>query len=834
MKRGKKALAVLSTAALFGTTPAAVTLPFLTATVAHAAGTATALVVPNINSSAQIADLGTIDLFIPKGALASGSDNQVTLLLPNGFQFDPAVIGSDWTEADVTQGVSAANVSVAALPGGTTPSTISYNEQMNNNVSYGITVAPVNNSRPMTAQDNVTKRVAAPYVDLATTSGVFSGTVGVEWQIPSATLLKIKFNPQPGWSQIDDVHLLVHLPNINVTGPSDGPVNATLIAPSNSALPTGTVTVANVVSSGKVDLAATDTQSSSDEFTFNLAVNEEVAGSLKTSTNALKLKLPSGFKWYTDSQNAPAALVYGQDAKAKTNLQIHVQDQDLWISTTDSTTQASGWLITGLHFYVDDETVARNGDVTVQITGASSTNVSSLVVGHYGQVGFESSVVSKPTLIAGKKEQIIGDIIIKETVPGSFIDGRTVTLQLPDGARWETPFENSKDAQNGNYVGSITATNGLGTPKVVYTDTDRRTLKLIVNGNSNKNSTNPGEIDLRNMQVALQPGFSGDLTIQLGGSEGVTGNITVATVQTPISVKADTTPNVIVGAGGQAIGTITLTENVAGGFAKNSDVGSGYNQVHIELPYGVQFDGTPTVEVTQGDLRIKDVSSGLGSNNKGYLDFYVDAESTTPSQITISNAKLKLDRTVPQGDIVLKVKGPAVSYTAYAKDANPDLNSPFAVQTWQDNNTTAASTTIATVTTPAQSGSNVATFTVGSTTYTVNGQQQTMDVAPYLKNDGRVMLPVRFVANALGVSDDSIIWNQNDKSVTIFKGGSVVKMTLGSNTLIVNGTAVQMDVAPELYNDGRVMLPIRWVGQALNANISWDQATQTVTVTTQQ
>ncbi|WP_157935563.1 copper amine oxidase N-terminal domain-containing protein [Kyrpidia spormannii] len=818
MNKGKKALAVLSTAALFGTTPAAVALPFLTATVAHAAGTATALVVPNINSSVQTADLGTVDLFIPKGALASGQDNQVTLMLPNGFQFDPAVVGTKWQTTNVNG--SPGNASVTMLDGTTAP-TITTNVAVNG-VTYPVGLPAKTGSRN-------TPIVPAPYVDVAVGNAI-STDATVTWEIPSATLLKVKV---VSGTQYDDVHLLLHLPQVNVTGPSDGPVNATLIAPSNSALPTGTVAVANVVSSGKVDLAATDTQSSSDDFKFNLAVNEEVAGSLKTSTNALKLKLPSGFKWHTDSQNASAALVYGQEAKPQTNMQIHVQDQDLWISTTASTTQASGWLITGLHFYVDDETVARNGDVTVQVTGASSTNVSSLVVGHYGQVGFESSVVSKPTLIAGKKEQIIGDIIIKETVPGSFIDGRTVTLQLPDGARWETPFENSKDP-NGNYVGSITATNGLGTPQVLYTDTDRRTLKLVINGSSNKNSTNPGEIDLRNMQVALQPGFSGDLTIQLGGSEGVTGNITVATVQTPISVKADTTPSVIVGSGGQAIGTITLTENVAGGFAKNSDVGSGYNQVHLELPYGVQFDGTPKVEVTQGDLRIKDITAGLGSDNKGYLDFYVDAESTTPSQITISDAKLKLDRTVPQGSIVLKVKGSSVSYTAYAKDANPDLKGAYAVQTWYDNNKTAASTTIANVTTPAQSGSNVATFTVGSNSYTVNGVQQTMDVAPYLKNDGRVMLPVRFVANALGVTDDHIVWNGADKSVTIFKGNTVAKMTVGSTTMVVNGVAVQMDVAPELYNDGRVMLPIRWIGQALGAQLSWDQNTQTVTVTSQQ
>ncbi|MCL6576977.1 copper amine oxidase N-terminal domain-containing protein [Kyrpidia sp.] len=821
MKRGKKALAVLSTAALLGTTPAAVALPFLTSSVAYAAGTATAITTPNISTSQPYADLGTIDMFIPKGALGSVDPNgntQVTLLLPSGFQFDSSLIGKTWGNTDVTDST-----------------TSSFWETTTSNTVANLPTKVYNTYNNGTNTINI----YAPYVD-----GIAPGGGSVHWTIGSPTLLKITVDSA---AQSDDWHLFVHLPSIKVSGPGNGPVNVTMIAPSTSPLPTGSVTVGNVATAGKVDLAATDVVSSSDHFTFNLAVSEEVAQSLRPG-QALKLKLPSGFKWdatavtsgdatsTSDTANVVVADVYGDphvytdtNNNSVSNIKVtNDGDQTLWINVDHPTKQASGYLITNLGFYVDDETVARAGDVTVLVTGGSTTNVSNLVVGHYGQIGFQATAESQPTLIAGQKEQIIGDIIIKETVPGSFVSGRTVTLTLPDTARWESQFENrnSTDIQ-----GAYSATNGIYVSKIQYTDTDKRTLKLTIGGESSANSTNPAEIDLRNMQVALQPGFSGDLNVELGGTEGVTGNVTVATVQSPVSVKVDNAPNVIIGSGSQDIGTITLTENVAGGFAKTTVGGKTYNQVHIELPYGVQFDGTPNVEVTQGDLSIKDISSGLGSDNKGYLDFYVDAESTTPSVITISGAKLKLDRTVPQGDIVLKVKGSSVSYTAYAVDQTDEST---AVQPWADNNKTAASTVIAHVTTPAQSGSNVATFTVGSTTYTVNGQQQTMDVAPYLKNDGRVMLPVRFVANALGVSDDSIIWNQNDKSVTIFKGGSVVKMTLGSNTLIVNGTAVQMDVAPELYNDGRVMLPIRWVGQALNANISWDQATQTVTVTTQQ
>ena len=40
---------------------------------------------------------------------------------------------------------------------------------------------------------------------------------------------------------------------------------------------------------------------------------------------------------------------------------------------------------------------------------------------------------------------------------------------------------------------------------------------------------------------------------------------------------------------------------------------------------------------------------------------------------------------------------------------------------------------------------------VGSTTYTVNGEKHTMDVAPYIASSNRTMVPIRFVAEAFGI-----------------------------------------------------------------------------------
>ena len=56
-----------------------------------------------------------------------------------------------------------------------------------------------------------------------------------------------------------------------------------------------------------------------------------------------------------------------------------------------------------------------------------------------------------------------------------------------------------------------------------------------------------------------------------------------------------------------------------------------------------------------------------------------------------------------------------------------------------------------------------AVFTVGQTTYTVNGQVKTMDVAPEVVSE-RVAFPVRFCAEAMGATVD---WNEATGTVQI-------------------------------------------------------------------
>jgi hypothetical protein len=215
-------------------------------------------------------------------------------------------------------------------------------------------------------------------------------------------------------------------------------------------------------------------------------------------------------------------------------------------------------------------------------------------------------------------------------------------------------------------------------------------------------------------------------------------------------------------------------------------------------------------EVEEGDIEI---SSAKIVDNGESIELTVKAESDEASKIKLSNIKMTLDRTVPLGTFRTDVGGSALVQNGDYDDGDfPERVVRFDYFE---------------VGTPVDVVGE-AVFTIGSTSYTLNGEEQEMDVAPYIKSD-RTFLPVRYVAYAVGVSEENILWDAVNRTVTIFKGDRIVQLTIDSNVMVVNGVNVNMDVAPEISN-GRTMMPIRWVAQALGATITWDPVARTVTV----
>lgn len=115
-------------------------------------------------------------------------------------------------------------------------------------------------------------------------------------------------------------------------------------------------------------------------------------------------------------------------------------------------------------------------------------------------------------------------------------------------------------------------------------------------------------------------------------------------------------------------------------------------------------------------------------------------------------------------------------------------------------------------------------------TLQVNGRPVATDVPPQNIN-GRVLVPVRFVAEAL---EADVQWRQNDQTVLVTsKGKAPVDVSTGGGHLrvVVDGREVTGDVPPQNIN-GRVMVPVRFVSEALKATVGWDGDNQRVIINT--
>ena len=118
-------------------------------------------------------------------------------------------------------------------------------------------------------------------------------------------------------------------------------------------------------------------------------------------------------------------------------------------------------------------------------------------------------------------------------------------------------------------------------------------------------------------------------------------------------------------------------------------------------------------------------------------------------------------------------------------------------------------------------------LTVGSKTANVDGKTVDMPAAPYIRRD-RLLVPVRAVADALGCT---VTWDAAAGTATIASEEGVLALTTHSQVLQVNGNPVEMDAAPEIVGSGTMMIPVRYIAEALHCTVAWDASTRTATIT---
>ncbi|HHW40154.1 MAG TPA: copper amine oxidase N-terminal domain-containing protein [Syntrophomonadaceae bacterium] len=560
----------------------------------------------------------------------------------------------------------------------------------------------------------------------------------------------------------------------------------------------GAVTVALV---GSVPTIGSD---STKNITFRLS--ESSGGALKAYTGSpspsVKIKLPAGFKWVGASSSS--GNVYAQPKSG--------DNRTLEIYCSSASSDRSIYDITAT-IAVADTDVAKYGDVVATVEGDNDTTVSpsEITVATYADYGVNVSVASVPTLIAGKYDQKTDKITIEEKIPGSLISGRRITIELPSWVK----IESLTDKSTSNVDEGTNKFQWPDNAQIDYTDNK---IDLYMNGLK----SDKAKFEFK-MKLNIEANHSGDLVATVSGAGIPETSVTLAKV-VPAVTAAATASDVKIGVQDQAAPDIILTENVAGAIVKQYNEAAptttdGFvtktvdgGKLSVILPDGVQFSGTPKVEVTSGDIDIK-ADQARVVDDPGYkraFEIPIKSESLKASTIKISGIKLTLDRTVPEGPLTVKVIGNAVVENSGSAD-------------YEFTTDKATEFVLANCVTPApgeQKGTAV--FKIGETKYTVNGKEVTMDVAP-VAEAGRTYLPARFVANAMGVPDSNIIWDQANQTVTVIRNERIVQMKVGSNQILVNGIALTMDAAPKVV-PGRVLIPFRFLAQALGAEVVWDPA----------
>ncbi len=108
----------------------------------------------------------------------------------------------------------------------------------------------------------------------------------------------------------------------------------------------------------------------------------------------------------------------------------------------------------------------------------------------------------------------------------------------------------------------------------------------------------------------------------------------------------------------------------------------------------------------------------------------------------------------------------------------------------------------------------------------VNGDPVNFTGVGPQKIGGRVLVPLRGVMEKIGAF---VGWDSATRTVIAQKGNIDLQMRLGERTAIVNGRTVMLDVPAQSIN-GVTMVPLRFMGETLGAEIKWDAVTETIDI----
>lgn len=544
----------------------------------------------------------------------------------------------------------------------------------------------------------------------------------------------------------------------------------------------------------------------------NVVVNETTAGTLENGT--LKLRLTNGFQFRSDKK--PSVVVF--PTKGNNDLEVTFDKfdndyQDALFKVSGSSSTASTVSFGNLWVLYDEKDTNVGNECSITVSGAG-TNRESIKIGEasdYG-VNFTTKKNSElPVFYSGAYDDDTDTVKmkIKEDITNSWLENRKTKITFPEGVEPISVDIKSKkncDVDESNFK---------------FDEND-----VTISGVKRKGS---GKIEMEfTFTLSVSPEFRGDITAVLSGSAvGDEKEITVGEARFPLSVKADVNELPIDYRNTKA-SDIVITEDEAGVLKKGKTV---YMAID-----GIKFDGTPTVEVEDGDLKIENVKV---KDDKIQFDIKTESQRKA-GKIRISNIELYMDRSLPSGkyDLMFVAKNEATNKNGKFTPSNDAVIRNYGDENEQGvfdvDELTVVKGYVNIVTAGRDRDDSTFTtkvsVTIGANKMTAGTKEIALDVPAYISN-GYTMLPIRAITEAL--SDSAIVrWDDATKTVTIAFGQRIVNMTVGSKMMVINGVNVAMQSKCEI-TDSRAFIPLRDLGYALGLNdsqISWNDATKTATL----
>jgi len=112
----------------------------------------------------------------------------------------------------------------------------------------------------------------------------------------------------------------------------------------------------------------------------------------------------------------------------------------------------------------------------------------------------------------------------------------------------------------------------------------------------------------------------------------------------------------------------------------------------------------------------------------------------------------------------------------------------------------------------------------------IDGQEIVTQVMPPIQLNSNILVPAKEVFSTVGAE---VEWRSSEKSVYIHNEETLIVLKINSNEAWVNGETKPLNMPAKLIND-KVMIPLRFISEALGYQVAWSSSDSSVYIETPQ